>query len=162
MTSKTSKRNVQAAQRREEAWKLRRAGWSLQQIATELGVSKSAVHKMIIGQLEESQATVSELARIERELQLERLDVLWNSLYSDAIAPQASALAGGRLAIIDRLLKIAERRAKLLGLDAPTKMMEGSPDDSEKYNPYENMTQEQRLARLREVFAREGLDIPEQ
>ncbi len=161
MTSRTSKRKVISSDRRKEAWALRRMGWSLSQIAEKLEVSKQAVHKMIVAQLEENQAAVSELARVERELQAERLDVLWNNLYAEVINAAKAGNAVLNLGIIDRLLKIAERRAKLFGLDAPTKTTESDADEEErKYNPYESLTLEQRRERIREVFAREGIDIP--
>jgi len=46
-----------------------------------------------------------------RALELLRLDELLNALWDTAIA--------GDLKAVDRVLKVMERRAKLLGLDAP-------------------------------------------
>lgn len=43
---------------------------------------------------------------------------------------------GPRLAAIDRLLKIQERRARLLGLDKPTKVASTNPDGSKQAAPF--------------------------
>ena len=54
-----------------------------------------------------------EVADETRQLEVERLDALWRIMF-------AKAMAGSHQAV-DRCLAIQDRRAKLLGLDAPTK-----------------------------------------
>ncbi len=146
MTSKTSKRKVVAAERRKRAWELRRAGWSIRAIAADIGVYPNAVYKMLVSILKEIEGETIELARLEREVQLEQLDTLWNALYPGGLA--------GNLSNIDRLLKILDRRGKLLGTDAPVKTALTDPTGEREYNPYEGLTDEQRLLRLQEILSR--------
>lgn len=164
MSSRSSKRAVIAAEHREKAWGLRRAGWSLAQIGREIGISKQAVHKIIMAELETIQATVTEEARLERQLQLERMDYLWNTLYAEIVnITKIGGTVLTLLPIFDRLIKIAERQDKLLGLSAPTKFADADIEEEEtKYNPYAHMTPEDRAKRIREVLSREGIDIPEE
>ena len=79
-------------------------------IARRYGVSQQAVSKVILKYLRDlpkQQAT--ELRQIEAE----RLDALWV-----AVAPAA---ARGEPRAVDAAVRISERRAKLLGLDMPTR-----------------------------------------
>jgi DNA-binding transcriptional MerR regulator len=109
--SLTSPRRIAAVERQRQALELRKAGVSYAAIAERLlyrgpqsacEAVKAALRK-----------TIQEPADDVRRLELERLDVL-----ALAVWPQARQ---GNQGAIDRALKIAERRAKLLGLDAPTK-----------------------------------------
>lgn len=94
-----------------KALELRMEGKSFDAIAEEAGYnSRQAAHD----------AVKRALDRIEREpadalvkLDLERLDVLWQIQYLNAQAGDVQAMAA--------CMKIMERRAKLLGLDAPVK-----------------------------------------
>ena len=106
--SKTSPRKVLAASRSAEAMKLRMAGHSLAEIAVKLGLKggAGAVHKAIVRGMELS---IVEPAQELRALELARLDALWRNLWARK----------GNLGTVDRLLKIADQRAKLLGLHAP-------------------------------------------
>jgi hypothetical protein len=103
----------QAAERRVEALKLRQDGWSYRRIAEKLDVSVSTAHDDVHHALKE----LNELERTEaaelRRLELERLDI--------ALAAVMPQVEQGRLLAVDRLLSIMDRRAKFLGLDAPTK-----------------------------------------
>ena len=56
-----------------------------------------------------------------RTLELERLDKLWFAMYRQATQ--------GNQGAVDRCIRIMERRAKLLGLDAPTKTELSTKDD---------------------------------
>src|SRR5262249_7331072 len=62
-----------------------------------------------------------------RALELSRLDELHRALWPLGLR--------GDLQAIDRLLKIAERRARLLGLDAPTKGAGVSREGDTPYQP---------------------------
>lgn len=111
--SKTSGRKALALERELRALELRKAGASYAQIAEVLGISRSAAHKAVARALDKVIAEVRENADRLRALELERLDHLSRELWRQALK--------GHLGAIDRLLKVMERRAKLLGLDAPTK-----------------------------------------
>jgi hypothetical protein len=67
-------------------------------------------------------ATLQEPADELRKMELERLDRLLLAVWGQA----AKGNQGG----IDRALKIMERRAKLLGLDAPTKVQQENVGDT--------------------------------
>jgi len=60
--------------------------------------------------LEKIRKVCSEEAELVREIELQRLDELWRVANTAALK--------GDLKAIDRCLRIQERRAKLLGLDA--------------------------------------------
>ena len=103
-----------AAERRVRALELRQKGNSYRAIARQLGVSEAQAHKDVHASLralaEQEMSTAEEL----RALELERLDALL-LIVSDEVEQ-------GNLAAVDRALRIGERRAKLLGLDAPQRM----------------------------------------
>jgi hypothetical protein len=102
-----------AAERRVQALILRKAGASYRAIAAQLGVSPKQAYCDVTHELDKIYKQASELAEQVRTLELERLDGMLL-----AISKQVS---NGSLGAIDRSLRIMERRAKLLGLDAPSK-----------------------------------------
>mgnify|MGYP000884396735 CR=1 FL=1 len=92
--------------RRLQALELRKSGATFEQIGTALGVAKGSAYKMVAKALREREIPhVDEL----RKLEAERLDSLQFNLWTRA--------RNGELGAIDRVVKILERRAKLLGLD---------------------------------------------
>ena len=100
-----------SAERKKEALELRVKGHSIRAIAKILGVSTTQSHRLVDGALkdlaEENRHTATKLRAIE----LDRLDAMTLAIMGDAEL--------GDNAKIDRMLKIMERRAKLLGLDTP-------------------------------------------
>lgn len=100
-----------AQDRRAKALDLRKAGLSYRAIGTQLGVSEKTAHQDVQREVQRIAARNSESAAELRALELERLDY-----YAARIAQQ---VAQGHLGALDRALRISERRAKLLGLDAP-------------------------------------------
>lgn len=127
-------KGYEAAQRDAEAARLRTRHWTYQQIADELGyASRGAAYDGVQRAL---QAVVREPAEELRTLELERLDRLARAAEQVLEAHHVRVSGGGIvqgmdghpvedsgpvLAAIDRLLKIQERRARLLGLDSPVK-----------------------------------------
>lgn len=128
-------RNLETATRDAEAARLRTRGLTYRQIAAELdmagpGKAYEAVRRVLA-------ETTQEAADDLRTVELERLDLMYQAalkvletehltishgkvIYRDDTGlPLADD--GPVLVAIDRMLKIQERRAKLLGLDAPTK-----------------------------------------
>src|SRR4030095_4029267 len=106
--SKTSADMVDAALRQVEALRLRQAGATFTQIAATLGYSdRSGARNAVMAALVEH---VHEPNNEMRALELHRLDAL-------QLAHWQKALAGDCYAT-DRVLKVMERRAKILGLDA--------------------------------------------
>ena len=120
-------RTVDTAERDAEAARLRTRGYSYQQIADELGwVSRGdayrAVQRVLADTVKEAgdEVRAIELARLDH-LHTAAMDVLEREHFTVSNGPVEGHDDGPVLAAIDRLLKIQERRAKLLGLDAPTK-----------------------------------------
>lgn len=103
-----------AAERRITALELRKAGATYQAIGKKLGISEGQAHKDVAYMLNKLSEQERAVATDLRQLQLERLDT--------ALFAIANQVRQGHLGAIDRMLKIEERRAKLLGLDAPAKV----------------------------------------
>jgi DNA-binding CsgD family transcriptional regulator len=112
---KTGRRKVTAAERRGKAFELRKAGLSYQKIGDQLGITRQAAHSLVTNALRQlNEKTAEDAAELTR-LELERLD--------DCQAVVVHEMrTGNRLAAVDRLLRIQERRSKLLGLDAPERL----------------------------------------
>ena len=105
MATETQRRKT-AAEKRAEALELRAMGYSYQAVADEVGyASKGAAHKAVAQALRDIPREQAEQAR---ELELGRLDELQMAAMNGALS--------GDLFAIDRVLKIVESRAKLLGL----------------------------------------------
>lgn len=100
---------VQRRERMARVLNLRRAGATYEQIAAQLGISKTQVALDVKDGLEE---VTREPAEQVLQLELDRLDALFLGVYDKG--------RKGSVAHIDRALKIMDRRAKYLGLDTPT------------------------------------------
>ncbi|MFF7879125.1 hypothetical protein ACFZDM_33430 [Streptomyces californicus] len=126
-------RSLTTAQRDAEAARLRTQGWTYQRIADHLKFKQRADAYNAVKRVLD--ATVREAGEDIRTLELERLDRL-EAAANEVLEREHVTVSNGRvvvlhetplpddgpvLAAIDRLLKIQERRARLLGLDAPTK-----------------------------------------
>lgn len=96
-----------------EALELRAAGATFEEIGEHQGVNKSTAKRRVDAALA---ATLREPAEELRQVELHRLDRLFTMAYR-----RASQGGKGQMFAIDRCLTIMERRAKLLGLDAPTR-----------------------------------------
>lgn len=106
-------RKAIAADREKRAMALRLAGATYEQIASELHISLGAAHKAVQSVLDRTRQQCSEQADELRQLEVARLDRMLLLLESQ--------IRTGHLGAIDRALRIQERRAKLLGLDAPVR-----------------------------------------
>ena len=103
-------RELSAIEKQLEALEMRKAGLPYQKIADALGYSNhSGARKAVIAAMKK---TLREPAEEVRELEIARLDDLINAIWHFRAKPE----------YLDRILKIMERRSKLLGLDAPTKL----------------------------------------
>ena len=109
----TSSRSLTALQREEQAVDLRKTGLSYRQIAEVMNISHVAVGDAIKRAIKKTREAAMDDAADIVELELQRLDELLTICW-----PLARK---GDLFAIDRVLKISERRSKLLGLDAATK-----------------------------------------
>lgn len=109
--AKTSPETAAAKMKAAKALELRMEGKTFEAIAEELGYAgKQGAYDAVRRSLE---AITREPAEALLKLDLERLDAMWGIHYLNAQAGDVQALAA--------CMKIMERRAKLLGLDAPVK-----------------------------------------
>lgn len=126
------KKTIEQAQHDAEAARLRAQGWGYAQIGEKLGVSMQGAHQAVQRALT---AAVREPADDVRALELSRLDLLWQAAWTVLTKHHVTVQQGKVVYLgdepleddapvlnaIDRLLKVQDRRAKLLGLDAPTR-----------------------------------------
>lgn len=99
-------RRIEQAERRAQALELRKAGATYEQIGAKLGITNQAAHRLVSRGLA---ALGKEAAEDVLALELSRLDGLLMAMW-----PQARR---GNHGAVDRVLRIMERRARLLGLD---------------------------------------------
>lgn len=110
--SKYSPRRLDAYARELKALNLRLAGCSFREIAAKLHYADhTGAYRAVEAGLKKG---FEEPATQVRKLELARLDSIMRPLW-----PKAKR---GGVKAIDRILKIMERRAKLLGLDQPAKL----------------------------------------
>ena len=116
---KTSDDMISAALRQTDALGLRQSGKTFAEIAAQLGYSDpSGARNAVLAALRDN---VTEPNAEMRTLELARLDALHEALWVKAL--------GGDLGAIDRILKLMERRAKILGLDAPPQRADEDIDE---------------------------------
>lgn len=112
--SRTPRRDARTDARRTTALELRAAGLTLEAIGARLGgITKQSVHALLRREMAAAAETRRDLAEHQLEIDLAAIDAILAGL-STRIAdgdPQAGATA----------LRALERRARLLGIDAPTK-----------------------------------------
>jgi len=95
------------------ALELKKSGASYQAIADALGFkARSHAYSLVMEGLADLDALSEESAAELRRVELERLDAMTLSLWEERSNPR----------VTDSLLRISERRARLLGIDAPEKI----------------------------------------
>lgn len=109
--SKTAPARALSLQRQAQALELRRMGKGFAEIAAALGIGKSQAHRLVVAGMEDARQQIAASADDLRVEEVSRLDGMLAGLWPTA--------RKGGVAAVDRVLKIMERRAKLLGLDAP-------------------------------------------
>jgi hypothetical protein len=100
------------AERRALALELRKAGGSYREIAQQLGVDVHTVHGDVTAELAALRETTSGRAEELRDLELQRLDQMTAGL--------SAPIRAGSPPAVTAAVRVSERRARLLGLDAPT------------------------------------------
>ena len=107
----TSARKMRAQEVEVRSVELRKQGLSYRAIGQQLKTSDTTVRKALKRVFTRIREETSEKAEELIQLEAERLDDLFNAIWGQAIK--------GDYAAIDRIIRIMDRRAKLLGLDAP-------------------------------------------
>lgn len=113
MHSKTSATRIKAALRRLEAIGLRREGLSYSEIGDGMSVSPGRAYALVKDALERMNTECTELAEEVLVLECERLDRIQYAHWAKAMSGDYKA---ARV-----VLAVMDRRARLLGLDAPEK-----------------------------------------
>lgn len=111
MPSKTSAHRVHGAEQRRKAMELRRTGMTFDQIGQALGIAGPTAYEHVKKALAEAREHYRTDANEQIELDLQRLDAMYAALQPTMNDPRA----------VQAMLGILDRRAKLLGLDAPAK-----------------------------------------
>ena len=112
MVSRQGPSRVRAAQLEQKCLELRAAGMSFREIARDLNVAPSTAFKAVGRGLAAVNEGCKEESQELRALEALRLDQLQAALWERAIEERDCKA-------IDRILRIMERRARLLGLDEP-------------------------------------------
>lgn len=120
------------AVRRVQALQLRKAGASYRQIATQLGVDIATAWSDVQAELLQLRTLATTTAEDVKALELQRLDALTAGLFVKATS------SGGDARAVTALVRVSERRARLLGLDAPVKLAgpTGGPVQFERVQLY--------------------------
>lgn len=85
-------------------------------IAKEIGVSVATIYNDLAAVIREESEGVADLVKTAREVEAQKLD-LWQAKCMDTL--EECTGADDRMKVLGVLTRISERRAKLLGLDAP-------------------------------------------
>ena len=105
--------SAEVAEEQIRCYELRLTGASIRQIATITGLGVATVHKLIKLEIDER---VTPLAEEARRMELDRLDV-WLARLTVQINKGVAVARNVEVA-----LRVSERRARLLGLDAPERV----------------------------------------
>lgn len=120
--TKTSRVRMMSREHQASALEYRRAGLSFREVAQRVGLSKSQVRRLIVDAMDETVRHIASEANLLRAEEIDRLDAMLAGIWLDARRGDHTA--------INSVLKIMERRARLLGLDAPTRMTHGGDPDA--------------------------------
>lgn len=105
--SATSVRRLTAAEKRDQAFAMKKGGATYTQIAVELGCSRGMAHKMVVTALKEL-PPLPDLSDFRRG-ELERTEDLIAAMWPKVLAGDAEAVRA--------VVRIMERRARLAGAD---------------------------------------------
>lgn len=111
--SPNSPKRSLSADRRMNALEMRKSGSTYEKIGDALGISSQAAYQHVVKALQAIREKTNEAADEVRTLEITRIDTMIGVLWP-------RVLKGDYLAM-DRVIKLMERRSKMLGLDAPTK-----------------------------------------
>lgn len=126
---KTYPAAINNAQRRLEALKLRQAGATYQAIADKLGYhDRGTAQRAVVAELKKINAELEDEATQLRALEAQRLDTLQTAMWTEMLAARSNGESAAPA--VDRIIKIMERRAKLLGLDTSDQRIANAVENS--------------------------------
>lgn len=167
---------------REEIAALKLRGRTLQQIAEKVGISVMTVRRELKTLIGEWQESAREDIAAVKACELQKLDVLEEEAWAEwerskldwrkqstkdggvnakgeAAGPETKVETGGQCGdprYLQALLGIQERRAKIFGIDAPSKV---APTDPSGEREYGKMTDAELNARIAELAAKVGAKV---
>ena len=109
---KNTAKTIHTREKSLKALELRKAGASFDQIGKTLGMTRQSAHALVKREHDLLKAVCQETASELRQMELARLDEIQLKLWDKRGDPRAA----------DTLLRLFERRSKLMGLDAPVKI----------------------------------------
>lgn len=135
----TGPKKLTASERDAKMWQLRIQGCTQREIAEQTGVTQGTVSQTLRAMLARREMHGGDMLRA---WEVDKLDKLERELWEIYNRRHVTVAPGGRVAqdrdgndilddgpklqAIDRLLKVAERRAKLLGIDSPQQVVAAS------------------------------------
>lgn len=114
------KEKILTLQRETEAMRLRVEGHNLEAIGKALGITPQGASKVLYRAFGKAHSELKEMAAHEAVVDFRRIEKLVKVIW-----PKAE---NGDLHAIDRVVRLLERKAKLLGLDAAIKAELSGPD----------------------------------
>jgi hypothetical protein len=118
MTQRASKRSIVNRAQIQKAIDLRSTGASYDGIGRGMGISKTRAYQLVMSGMVDLDEGLKDSADRLRTLELLRLDAIQCAHWPNAHIPRH----------VDVILKVMERRAKLLGLDAPQRIADVTPE----------------------------------
>jgi hypothetical protein len=100
---------IQRTERQHQAVELRKAGLTFDAIGEHLGITRQSAHELVSRALAQYDTATPEAVEALRRLEAARLEEVHEVLWPE--------VKSGNLPVIERWLKVASRRAQLLGLD---------------------------------------------
>lgn len=136
MTQLATGKTIEVQEHIAQAVELRKAGATYDQIGKSLGLSRSRAHQLVQEGLEVIKEQIRVDANLVMALELDRLDSMLLSLWKDKKNPR----------VADTILRIMERKHKLQGLEAPTRIQATGMISVIDANEYANWTTEDLIA----------------
>lgn len=123
---------VEVEQRRLKALELRAQGRPYRAIAVDMGISRARAYELVREALDDITQQSKETAEQVREIELDRLDDLHERLTMKLRLQRRKVMNKDNVEVmvpdpsektVDSLLRVAEHRARLLGIYAPTEIV---------------------------------------
>lgn len=137
-------RKAAAALLKQRALELRLMGKTYAEIGRTLEISAPTAHKHVKSMMDAAIKTAEQDAERLRMQELMRLDRMNEAIWT--------AVIKGNTTAVDKAIKIHEKRAALLGLNAPTKVAPTDPTGKKPYEPEKGMTPAEVNDRIQELL----------